>query len=379
MENESEVVFYGKILDDTGLHIEYASVEFSYAHYSSAPPWYSQLSRGIVETNENGAFTIRGFKGRYLRINDIVKEGYEYDRSKNKIDPHFDYDNKSLTKHSVDPNSPIVFYLRKKLAPTILLHNSEKSIKVKKGDQIRVRYDIVKGVFEKSGRGLQYADLCFELNYESDPCKVKVRIEHSIDVMSVTSLGQPTDVANKEAEFSLYLKSNRKVEKMTQFLFVKSRSPVVSSQIKLLMLCSATACAIEVKSTVNPYGGDSFDEVVGIEPTELLKIKRDARDSLLRNQKPSRTKLNEYLKSKSLVNESQQSLSPSEIKDNANQPKQQISPDVLGPSNNRPGSSPVKVEEFKDVVKSKLTSSKVIKQESESNSHQQESKSLYIM
>jgi hypothetical protein len=105
--------FYGKVVDERENPVPEANVHFSWT--DTSPGGRSQTN---IRSDTNGLFALSGVTGRGLLV-DVSKTGY-YSSRRDKTD--FDYSpNFSLDPHHPDPNSPVVFHLRRRGPGTALI------------------------------------------------------------------------------------------------------------------------------------------------------------------------------------------------------------------------------------------------------------------
>lgn len=107
------IKFFGKVEGENGNPVPEANVRFSWTDTSPEGRSESQCL-----TDTNGLFSLQGATGRMLTVT-VGKVGY-YASKKGRT--HFDYSpNFAVDLHEPDPNTPVVFHLRKKGAGTVLV------------------------------------------------------------------------------------------------------------------------------------------------------------------------------------------------------------------------------------------------------------------
>src|SRR6185369_2371320 len=176
--------FFGKVLDERGQPIEGAQAHFG---------WNDVSAKGSSEANTasdaQGTFSLTGVNGKVLTVS-ITKEGYFVSRTQdrfnfeyaNPYEPHF---------HKPDPDTPVIFHLRKKGPAEPLIHN----LKLFK--------------FEKNGR-THYLDLFEGVNKLTAPGDLLVHF-------SVSELN-----ADRKFDWSLTLEAadGGLVESNEEFMFL---------------------------------------------------------------------------------------------------------------------------------------------------------------
>lgn len=112
---DRQMEFYGKVIDQEGRPVEGATV---YVGLRS-----SKGDKEItLKTDHKGRFEIKKETGFLVYVDKVKKTGYEY---KYKNNPSgFDYARGKI--HQPDKQNPVIFHLRKKEPPTLVLKNSFK-------------------------------------------------------------------------------------------------------------------------------------------------------------------------------------------------------------------------------------------------------------
>lgn len=103
----SNILLYGKVVDQDGLPVSSALVQFE------AASGYLSEGTGLssVRTNENGTFNTEGSRGRVLLVRDIIKQGYSFSPPSNQA---LDFENfkrfgDSLLWSNYSSDNPYVF------------------------------------------------------------------------------------------------------------------------------------------------------------------------------------------------------------------------------------------------------------------------------
>lgn len=113
------VKFYGTVLDLDEKPVTGANVIYE---KSAILDW-----KGKAVTDKDGHFKIHAGIGRFLYINDIVLQGYEFSLTKNK-QTSFDYQSWYRHRHRPDKTKPVVFHIRKKNNEAVFLLKKETDI-----------------------------------------------------------------------------------------------------------------------------------------------------------------------------------------------------------------------------------------------------------
>ena len=113
------VKFYGTVLDLDEKPVAGADVIYK---MSAILEW-----KGKAVTDKDGHFKINAGIGRFLYIQDIVLQGYEFSLAANKS-TSFDYRSWYRDRHRPDKTKPVVFHLRKKHNEAVFLLKKETDI-----------------------------------------------------------------------------------------------------------------------------------------------------------------------------------------------------------------------------------------------------------
>ena len=119
------VKFYGTVLDLDEKPVADADVIYKMSAFLE---W-----KGKAVTDKDGHFKINAGIGRFLYIQDIVLQGYEFSLATNN-QTSFDYRSWYRDRHRPDKTKPVVFHLRKKHNEAVFLLKKETEI-VFKDDQ----------------------------------------------------------------------------------------------------------------------------------------------------------------------------------------------------------------------------------------------------
>jgi hypothetical protein len=147
--------FWGKIIDQHEHAISNAKVEY---HYSTehgnmlGVAWSKQrIEKGETVSDDSGLFSVTGFKGHYLGIETLAKEGYEYNPRK-VMDFNY-YGDTAAGKFVPDPRNPVLFVMVNKATAEPLVSYGGSFGKTMRlpGDGTPVRWSVWKGQPDPNG------------------------------------------------------------------------------------------------------------------------------------------------------------------------------------------------------------------------------------
>ncbi len=122
-EYKMPISFFGRVVDDAGVPIPRAKIQFTWTDLSTAG-----TSKREVESDATGFFSLEGAVGKGLSIR-VSKEGYKHYFTKNRFS--FEYAMFADPKYHVpDRASPVVFMLRKnhEAEPLVVRENQEAEL-----------------------------------------------------------------------------------------------------------------------------------------------------------------------------------------------------------------------------------------------------------
>ncbi|MBL0313010.1 MAG: hypothetical protein IPP78_09930 [Holophagaceae bacterium] len=111
---DTKINFYGKVLDEQGLPVEGAEVMLHLKRYlTSAPPWFEQIIDISLKSDKQGQFSITNEKGRDLFVKEVKRKGYETSLN-HHTRTSYNYSTEMDAVFVPDPQTPVVFWMRKK-------------------------------------------------------------------------------------------------------------------------------------------------------------------------------------------------------------------------------------------------------------------------
>jgi hypothetical protein len=149
--NHQRISFYGMVVDQNGQPVPGATVYITVLYNSLLG---SGEDRAVLQTNENGAFSVTGYRGRTLDIG-LRKDGYDYEGDVGPF--HYTTLVPETQRHHPDKDQPVKFGMwKRKGAETMVKYQAiEFPLKF---DGTEYRVDLLKGMVVKEG-----GDLFFRL------------------------------------------------------------------------------------------------------------------------------------------------------------------------------------------------------------------------
>ncbi len=247
------IEFYGKVIDQHNMPVSQAIVKLEVG----APD--GRTYRDLI-TDNNGTFVLKDIKGKYLYINKIECEGFEYP----KVAEHFsfNYGGNQEAKHIPDQNNPTIFKMWKK-------GESEPLIKSRKAYKI------------KSDGSVYYIDLLKERKSIDEPENFDLIVEMKIDKTNGSNrynwsiifksrnggLVETEDTFLYEApekgyQESIKLDFNNDDPKWSSIVerkfYLKSRNSRVYAALNCKIFTKKEYSHIKIRSIINPNGSTNL-------------------------------------------------------------------------------------------------------------------------
>ena len=281
------VKFYGTVLDLDEKPVAGANVVYKMSAFLE---W-----KGKAVTDKDGHFKIHAGIGRFLYIEDIVLQGYEFSRAANKS-TSFDYRSWYTYRHRPDKTKPVVFHLRKKHHEAVFLLKKETDIGFKDEQAEKwMRNDMVKGWHctpEEKSRMEKYEDIDVFWDYEATgenhpekqewTVRIKVNGENAgIQAGDAMLYEAPADGYEKEIALTFKYSgegysfspgtgySNQELvelcEKYPKYLYLRLRNPGMYARFCLnYAYVSEKNIYLKFDVVVNPYGSRSLEPLLDI-------------------------------------------------------------------------------------------------------------------
>lgn len=250
---DKPINYYGKVTDQQNNPISNAIVV---VHISRA----SGKRYADIPTDVDGRFEISGIDGSDLLITEIKAQGYEYLVS-NRANGHSGYENDG--SKVIDKNNPVVFTLRKKEPPTVVIPGDLSVVYAK--DVKFYEVDLKQMARAKpSGLRRYHGD-----NAHAD---IKTRVEYSSVDGSYTFILETPDVdsgivaldqmlyalpeTGYKTPFKIKVQNNQSA---TTYLYVKSRMGQLYSRLDVKFAIEKEKVYFAAKVLTNPLGERNVD------------------------------------------------------------------------------------------------------------------------
>ncbi len=246
----------------------------------------------LVVSDDSGRWEFRIDKPHRAFVVDASKHGYEYLYTRES--------DMNLVDNRTTRDEPAIVRLRKKAEATFLIrHKGYQLIRVLSPGSQTNTLDLLEAKGDKS-RNLRYADLQVKADYDrmTDNWAVTYSVANGSDgvVISNDRLYEAPQEGYRE-EFVV------SGPPWPRYVYLRTRTPPIYSRIDLdhtMWKESDTnqGFRISYKAWINPYGDRNLEYEVGLEREWRLadRLEREARSSLLQNERPSKPDLPSLLK-----------------------------------------------------------------------------------
>ncbi|MBP1583435.1 MAG: hypothetical protein J6866_05725 [Victivallales bacterium] len=265
---ESEIHFYGKLIDQHGKAVINATILYHTTGYGLLSPRYK---KGKVKVDEKGGFEVHGGKTGYLYIEDIVAQGYEFKVGEDFNEDFFDYRRSRRDRHRPDKENPVIFHLRKKEAPGTYLMTKKFVVALRGGEgKWHWAKDLNHG-WHYDKRTKNNPGVFWDIEVEGEMDREKREWRVTFKTNGERSGLQLRDEFLYEAPEDGYAKSLEVVFPFTEhgkfpvkYLYVRLREPGMYSRFEIseYSQCDETHLYLRCNNgVINPYGDRSLEPV----------------------------------------------------------------------------------------------------------------------
>ena len=298
---ESEIVFYGKIVDPYNKPVVGGRVEVNVP----TPTGYLQekARKCQVQSDEEGRFEVskksfglNALKGTSLRVDVIGKDGYGYIPG---TDPKrcFSYRNGDADKLVPDPNNPIVFHLRKiEGEATFLLVEPYLELRVDVADSgSAIGYDMIKGVLRVgpdlvAGGDRDECDLKVTAVYVTNSATWSVTLapgDANGGIVASAQLLYEAPDAGYQAEYAFIPKDRETAE--AKYVYLKSRDPAIYTRLEIKGInANGRFFRLFGRAATNPYGDRNLEPMEGLSYEEAKRLTDEVKAAFQQHKRPSR-------------------------------------------------------------------------------------------
>jgi hypothetical protein len=133
---KTPIEFYGKVVDERGVPVREAGVQFMWTDLST-----EGTSTRETSSDSQGLFSLSGVRGKRLVVTSVTKDGYYTSARSNRFS--FEYANPhEINYHVPDPRDPVIFHLWKKGVADPLVHRYIKLPLKRDGQPVRLDLDV---------------------------------------------------------------------------------------------------------------------------------------------------------------------------------------------------------------------------------------------
>lgn len=248
------LLFYGRVVDDSDTPVPDAMVKFQIGQSVG-------IKKVRVSTNNQGLFEISGEVGNGLSLKTIEKVGYEYSHAFSGT--RYSYDNDGT--FVPDRNNPVVFKVRKKLPPTVVVpgeisvvFTNKKKVKYYEVDLIEMADGGPYELKEYHGNHA-HADLKARLEHDEGGIFYTFIVQTPDADSGMIALDQPLyapPADGYQKEYRVILSDGKKKE---TWLYVKSRNGQLYSRLKIKFAVEEGEAFFAAEVLSNPLGERNFD------------------------------------------------------------------------------------------------------------------------
>lgn len=256
------IAFYGILWDQNGNAVPGATVEVQIKHYD--PVKLTDVKTVQVVSTNDGHFAVLGEKGSTLSVRQISKYGYEYLRDGTQQTSFNFWDWMPEKAFHSDPNQPVVFRVRKKEPPTLVIPGDFHPQLKYSGDVRAV--DLVQREVWKLGVDAtrEYPELTQDLlvtvqqDESKSECTVTLSTTNAMDgvLMSDDLLYvAPVSGYQSKVEFSLPMGARNEAKRF----YLKGRGGNLYARIDVNLIAYPERLFFTMRTWANPRGERNLD------------------------------------------------------------------------------------------------------------------------
>lgn len=250
---DKPITYFGKVVDLHNAPVPNASVNIQIGQASG-------VNTKIYLTDSNGVFEVSGISGSDFLITDIIAAGYEFLAS-NRENDHTGYENDG--SRVIERNNPVVFIMRKKEPPTVVIPGDVSVVFVK--DVKYYEVDLLKMVDEKP-YGLNryhganaHIDIKTTVEYSSANDSYTFILEMPDADSGVIALDQMLYVSPETGYKPSYSITVPKGQKTTTYLYVKGRGGRIYTRLDTKFSAETEKIYWAASVATNPLGERNLD------------------------------------------------------------------------------------------------------------------------
>lgn len=305
----NEMVFYGKIVDQYNQPVPNAIV----AANAPIPVGYMQdkARRCQVQSDVEGRFEVTkktfglgALKGSLISISSIEKDGYEYIHGTGV--ESFSYRKGYTNKHAPDPQSPVVFNMRKKEgATTFLIQERYLELRVDLSDSGKtcgrdlVQRGSIGNVANPVGDDAAHvADFQIKAMFNTNDATWAVVLspgDTNGGIIVSARLLYDAPETGYQPEYTFTPEDRKPVK--AKYVYLKSRDPAIYTRFEIEHInANKDFFRLSGKSVTNPYGDRNLEQATDL-PYEVTKqLTDEAKTAFRQNKRPTKPDLPKLIK-----------------------------------------------------------------------------------
>ncbi len=262
------IQFYGQVIDQNKQPVVNADV-FINVEYSGG------IKELTVKTNSQGLFELKNETGNFLFVDKIIKKGYEFSYKNNtsgfRYWAHFEKD-----RHKPNKNRPVIFTMRKKEPPTLVVPGNFSRGLDPKGTEYEL--DLLERVIIEAGKLGKYskkehADLRIKATLSKDGSSYAVTFTTPDKKSGILVRDDLLYVAPAEGYAPRQTITVSIPEKVEKHLYIKGRQGGLYSRLDMTISASEEKkIGINIKSWSNPTGSRNVDFDENLYGQELDRV-----------------------------------------------------------------------------------------------------------
>ena len=289
---------YGKVVDDSGIPVEGAKVDFHWTDLAVSKFGGEQKSEWLA-TDKNGCFTARIPKGEEPLIEAVQKDGYDF---KWEYSPYYS-SRQTGPQNSllmVSKDHPVILRLRKKGETRFLISEKNMSFQFQSNESGKTfGYDLIRRCRIESLSRLVLndepliCDLQVKATFNTNDATWAVILSQGNSNDGVIASDQMLYEAPQDGYQQEYAFVAQDLKAPTKgYVYLRSREPSIYSRLELCeCVIGKGFFRLEMMSVTNPYGDRNLELATDL-PYEVTKqLTDEAKTSFRQNKRPSQPDL----------------------------------------------------------------------------------------
>lgn len=284
MQRDVPIFFAGVVIDQYGGSVPGARVHAHVRHFSLIPPFFMATKEVTVETDNVGKFEISGITGSDLFINDITKDGFEFNIDDNSTNDFRYRGADGEYVFSPDINEPVIFKMRLKTEPVFLLE--KQGGPSMSPPSATVYYNFI----EEFTHAINTQPDMVVTSYYHEESQEYTLVFRAVGLAAGIYASEETTYqapeSGYESEYSITV--NRDIRPPRMNLYIRSRDNPIYTRMDVGLYPGKKFVRIDYKSWTNPYGERSLEPDVDLPATEWIRLRDEAIRALKNNRYPEK-------------------------------------------------------------------------------------------